>query len=152
MLGFPPGSAARAHTPPRGVSNPHSASIAARNWCSGAECSMPSDLNRVIAQVSKEKGIDRDIIVKTLEEAMLLAARKTFGHEKNIEAKFNTDLGEGERFGIRTVVEAVEDAENQVTLSEARAKLDPDAEVGDELLAKLSAAKFGRIAAQAAKH
>ncbi|HSV07706.1 MAG TPA: transcription termination factor NusA [Candidatus Binatus sp.] len=112
---------------------------------------MQPDLNRVIEQVSKEKGIDREIIVKALEEAMLSAAKKTFGHEKNIEAKFNTDLGEVELFEIKTVVEVVEDAENQVTLAEARAKLDPDAEVGDELLAKLSAEKFGRIAAQAAK-
>ena len=100
---------------------------------------MQPDLNRVIEQVSKEKGIDREIIVKALEEAMLSAAKKTFGHEKNIEAKFNTDLGEVELFEIKTVVEVVEDAENQVRLPEARAKLDPDAEVGDELLAKLSA-------------
>src|SRR5499427_4083664 len=112
---------------------------------------MLPDLNRVIEQVSKEKGIDRQIIVKALEEAMLSAAKKTFGHEKNIEAKFNTDLGEVELFEIKTVVEVVEDAENQVTLETARAKLDPDAEIGDELLAKLPGEKFGRIAAQAAK-
>src|SRR5689334_13868466 len=111
---------------------------------------MLPDLNRVIEQVSKEKGIDRDIIVKALEEAMLSAAKKTFGHEKNIEAKFNPELGEVELFEIKTVVDNVEDP-NQVTLAEARAKLDPDAEVGDELLAKLPAEKFGRIAAQAAK-
>jgi len=112
---------------------------------------MQPDLNRVIEQVSKEKGIDRQIIVRALEEAMLSAAKKTFGHDKNIEAKFNTDLGEVELFEIKTVVEHVEDAENQVTLDEARKKLDPDAEMGDELLAKLPAEKFGRIAAQAAK-
>src|SRR5206468_2212841 len=112
---------------------------------------MLPDLNRVIEQVSKEKGIDRDIIVKALEEAMLSAAKKTFGHEKNIEAKFNPELGEVELFEIKTVVDNVEDPENQVTLAEARVKLDPDAEVGDELLAKLPADKFGRIAAQAAK-
>ncbi len=112
---------------------------------------MQPDLNRVIEQVSKEKGIDRQIIVKALEEAMLSAAKKTFGQDKNIEAKFNTDLGEVELFEIKTVVERVEDAENQVTLEQARAKIDPDAEVGDELLAKLPPEKFGRIAAQAAK-
>jgi transcription termination/antitermination protein NusA len=112
---------------------------------------MQPDLNRVIEQVSKEKGIDRQIIVKALEEAMLSAAKKTFGHEKNIEAKFNTDVGEVELFEIKTVVDHVEDPENQVTREEARTKLDPDAEVGDELLAKLPAEKFGRIAAQAAK-
>src|SRR6266404_5153606 len=112
---------------------------------------MLPDLNRVIEQVSKEKGIDRQIIVKALEEAMLSAAKKTFGHEKSIEATFNPELGEVELFEIKTVVDNVEDPENQVTLAAARVKLDPDAEVGDELLAKLSAEKFGRIAAQAAK-
>src|SRR5690242_14725925 len=112
---------------------------------------MLSDLNRVIEQVSKEKQIGRDIIVKALEEAMLSAAKKTFGHDKNIEAKFNTEVGEIELFEIKTVVERVEDAENQVTLEVARAKMDPEAEIGDELLAKVPAEKFGRIAAQAAK-
>ena len=112
---------------------------------------MLPDLNRVIEQVSKEKQIGREIIVKALEEAMLSAAKKTFGHEKNIEAKFNADLGEVELFEIKTVVERVEDAENQVTLEVARSNVDPAAEVGDELLAKLPAEKFGRIAAQAAK-
>ncbi|MFN8545870.1 MAG: transcription termination factor NusA [Candidatus Binatia bacterium] len=112
---------------------------------------MLPDLNRVIEQVCKEKGIDRQIIVEALEQAMLSAAKKTFGHEKNIEAKFNSDIGEVELFEIKTVVDVVEDAENQVTLKEARTVLDPDAEVGDELLAKLPAEKFGRIAAQAAK-
>ena len=77
---------------------------------------MQPDLNRVIEQVSKEKGIDRQIIVEALEQAMLSAAKKTFGHEKNIEAKFNPDVGEVELFEIKTVVDVVEDAENQVTL------------------------------------
>src|SRR2546428_7464984 len=112
---------------------------------------MLPDLNRVIEQVSKEKGIDRQIIVKALEEAMLSGAKKTFGHEKNIEATFNPELGEVELFEIKTVVDNVEDPENQVTLAAARVKLDPDAEVGDELLAKLPPEKFGRVAAQAAK-
>lgn len=112
---------------------------------------MLPDLNRVIEQVSKEKGIDPSIIVEALEQAMLSAAKRTFGPEKNIEAKFNPDIGEVELFEIRTVVDVVEDVENQVTLDEARKNLDPDAEVGDELLARLPPEKFGRIAAQAAK-
>src|SRR5438046_1086261 len=116
---------------------------------SGEEGAMLPDLNHVIEQVSNEKGIDRDIIVKALEEAMLSAAKKTFGHEKNIEAKFNPELGEVELFEIKTVVDNVEDPENQVTLAEARVKLAPDAEVGDELLAKLRAANFRRMGAPA---
>jgi transcription termination/antitermination protein NusA len=112
---------------------------------------MLPDLTRVIDQVSKEKGIDRAIIVQALEEAMLSAAKKTFGPEKRIEAKFKPDGGEVELFEIKTVVEHVEDPENQVTLALARDKLDSEAEIGDELLVKLPPEKFGRIAAQAAK-
>ena len=112
---------------------------------------MLSDLNRVIEQVCKEKQIGRDVIVKALEEAMLSAAKKTFGHEKNLEAKFNTELGEIELFEIKTVVERVEDAGNQVTLELARTEIDPEAEIGDQLLARVPPEKFGRIAAQAAK-
>src|SRR5881398_1463359 len=112
---------------------------------------MLPDLNRVIEQVCKEKGINRDIIVHALEDAMLSAAKKTFGQEKNIEAKFNPEVGEVELFEIKTVVEKIEDPLNQVTLEEARRELDPEAEVGDQLLAKLPPEKFGRIAAQAAK-
>src|SRR5262249_57676382 len=104
---------------------------------------MQPDLNRVIEQVSKEKGIDREIIVEALEQAMLSAAKKTFGHEKNIEAKFNPELGEVELFEIKTVVEVVEDPENQVNLPEARKSLDPEAQIGDELLAKLPPDHFG---------
>ena len=112
---------------------------------------MLPDLNRVIEQVSKEKGIDRDIIVKALEEAMLSAAKRTFGLDRNIEAQFNPEIGQVEVFEIKRVVEVVQDADNEVTLDVARRTLDPEAEMGDELLAKLPPEKLGRIAAQAAK-
>ncbi len=112
---------------------------------------MLPDLNRVIEQVSKEKGIDRQIIVEALRDAMLSAAKRTYGPEKKIEAQWNAEIGEVELFEIRTVVDHVNDAENEVTLAEARRSIDPEAEVGDELLAKLPPEKFGRIAAQAAK-
>src|SRR5207244_12750208 len=69
---------------------------------------MLPDLNRVIEQVSKEKGINRDIIVHALEDAMLSAAKTTFGRESNCEAKFNPEVGEVKLLEIRTVVENVE--------------------------------------------
>jgi N utilization substance protein A len=112
---------------------------------------MLPDLNRVIEQVSKEKGIDRQIIVEALKDAMLSAAKRTYGIDKKIEAQWNTEIGEVELFEIRTVVDHVQDPENEVTLAEARRSMDPEAEIGDELLAKLPPEKFGRIAAQAAK-
>ena len=112
---------------------------------------MLPDLNRVIEQVSKEKGIDRQIIVEALKDAMLSAAKRTYGIDKKIEAQWNTEIGEVELFEIRSVVDRVQDPENEVTLAEARRSMDPEAEIGDELLAKLPPEKFGRIAAQAAK-
>jgi N utilization substance protein A len=111
---------------------------------------MQSDLNRVIEQVSKEKGMDRSVIIEALESAMLSAARRTFG-QKRIEAKFNPDIGEVELFEIKMVVETVKDPETEVDFATARHTLDPEAQVGDELLSKLPAAAFGRIAAQVAK-
>jgi transcription termination/antitermination protein NusA len=112
---------------------------------------MQQDLNRVIEQVSKEKGIDKSILISALENAMVSAAKKTFGHQRKIEAQFNPEIGEVELFEAKTVVEAVQDPAVEITLDEARDNLDPDAQVGDELLSKLDSSMFGRIAAQAAK-
>jgi N utilization substance protein A len=111
---------------------------------------MQPDLNRVIEQVSKEKGMDRSVIIEALESAMLSAARRTFG-QKEIEAKFNPDIGEIELFEIQTVVETVTNPESEVDLHTARTTLDPEARVGDQLLKKLHPSAFGRIAAQVAK-
>jgi N utilization substance protein A len=112
---------------------------------------MQVDLNRVIEQVAKEKGIDRAIVVAAVEEMMHSAARRTFGPDRNIESRFNTELGEVELFEIKTVVEKVANPALEVAVDEARAKFDPEAEVGDEILIKLDTATMGRIAAQAAK-
>ena len=110
---------------------------------------MQPDLNRVIEQVSKEKGMDRSVIIEALESAMLSAARRTFG-QKRIEAKFNPDIGEIELFEIKTVVATVTDPETEVDLATARETLDSEAQIGDELLSKLHPSAFGRIAAQVA--
>ena len=111
---------------------------------------MQPELSRVIEQVSKEKGIDRTIVVSAIESAMLSAAKKIIGPTVHLEAKFNPEVGEVELFKILTVVEEVTDPETQITQANARANLDPDAEIGDELLEKLDQS-YGRIAAQAAK-
>jgi len=107
-------------------------------------------LKREIDQIAKDKGIDRDTIIGALEEAMRQAARKKFGQEREIEARFNPDTGEIELFEFREVVEAVEDAAIQVGLSEAR-EYDPEAQVGDQIGVELDTSGFGRILAQTAK-
>src|ERR1700675_2996498 len=112
---------------------------------------MTGELNRVIEQVTKEKGIDKTIVISAVEEMMHSAARRTFGNERNIESRYNSELGEIELFEIKTVVEKVANSAAEADVAEARAKYDPEAEVGDEILIKLDTATMGRIAAQAAK-
>jgi len=112
---------------------------------------MQQDLNRVIEQVSKEKGIDKAILISALENAMISAAKKKFGHLRKIEAQFNPEIGEVELFEAKTVVQDIQDEATEITLQDAKDNLDPDAEIGDELLCKLDSTLFGRIAAQAAK-
>src|SRR3970040_418876 len=112
---------------------------------------MHQDLNRVIEQVSKEKGIDKSILISALENAMVSAAKKTFGHQRKIEAQFNPEIGEVELFEGKVVGEEVKTPSLEISLQEARESMDPDAEIGDELLSKLDTSSFGRIAAQAAK-
>ncbi|MCZ6465007.1 MAG: transcription termination factor NusA [Proteobacteria bacterium] len=101
--------------------------------------------------MAKDKGIDRDEIVGALEEAMKQAARKKHGQEKEIEARFNDELGEIELFEFREVVDEVVDDETQISLEHARAEYDPEAESGDEIGVKMDTTGFGRILAQAAK-
>ena len=107
-------------------------------------------LKREIDQVAKDKGIDKNVIVGALEEAMRQAARRKFGQEREIEARFNDELGEVELFEFRTVVEDVGDPEREVGLEQAH-QFDPDAELGDEIGVKLDTEGFGRILAQTAK-
>jgi len=111
---------------------------------------MTPELSRVIEQVSKEKGIDRSIVIQAVENAMQSAARKVIGQEFRLEAQFNPEIGEVELFKILTVVETVNDPATEITLDHARGNLDPEAQVGDELLERLDQ-EYGRIAAQAAK-
>ena len=112
---------------------------------------MISELKRIIDQISRDKGIDRQLLTEAIEEAVMSAAKKKYGHRREVEARYNDDLGEVELFQFRTVVVEVEDEQTQVSLEEAR-RLDPDVELGDELGSKMeSAAELGRIAAQSAK-
>lgn len=108
------------------------------------------DLNRIIEQVVKDKGLDKEVIIEALEAAMLTASKKKFGVNKDLEAQYNPEIGEVEIFQFKTVVEDVADPENEITLGEAKV-LDPGAQIGDSLGTRLPQSEFGRIAAQTAK-
>ncbi len=133
-------------------------------------------LNMVIEQVSRDRGLDRAVLVEALEAALKTAAKRVFGELRDIEAQFNEESGDIDLFLIITVAEEVENEAREISIEDARAQVDPNAEKGDELLfqifyrdtdvdkakeqdkrygklLQLESARrtFGRIAAQTAK-
>ncbi len=115
---------------------------------------MASELYNTIDALSREKGIDPQIVVSAVEDAIVVATRKYYKTQENLRAQLDKDTGKIRAFSVRTVVEAPEQVEDpllQVTLEEAR-KSDPNIEVGGELQTpKVTEGILGRIAAQIAK-
>ena len=109
-----------------------------------------TDIKHVVDQVSRDKGIDRDILIQALEEALKSAARKKYGNQIDIEVHYNEEAGEIEVFQFKEVVEEITEPDIQISLEEGR-KLDADCEIGDSLGTKMDTSTFGRIAAQSAK-
>ncbi|WP_027358038.1 transcription termination factor NusA [Desulforegula conservatrix] len=111
---------------------------------------MFNEIKRVIDQVSRDKGIDSSVLIKTIEEAIASAARKKLGPHAEIEVQYKPVTGEIEVFQFKEVVTKVTDPATQINLAEGR-ELDPECEPGDSLGIKMDTALFGRIAAQSAK-
>jgi N utilization substance protein A len=108
------------------------------------------DVGQIIAQLGKEKGIDKAVIVAAIKEALETAARKKYGMNKILEATYDSDTGEFEILSFRTATETVGDPDTQMSLEEAQV-LDPEAQLGDSLGERLSTKDLGRIAAQTAR-
>jgi len=111
---------------------------------------MNLELRRIIDQVSRDKGIDKDLLITAIKDAIRSAARKKFGPRLEIEVDYKEETGEIEVFQYKEVATEVTDPHREIQLKEAQ-KLDPECEVGDSLGIKMDAAAFGRIAAQSAK-
>ena len=136
---------------------------------------MQPNLNMVIDQVGRDKNIDRAVLIQALEQAILTAAKKTFGANREMEAQYNEDTGAVDLFLIVNVVEDNASEGREITAEGALAH-GLEAELGDELLfqvfyraedaeraaeqdekfgglidLKNAHKKFGRIAAQTAK-
>ncbi len=115
---------------------------------------MASELYNIIEGVSREKGIDPQIVVSAVEDAIVMATRKYYKSQENLRAKLDKDTGKISAFAVKTVVESpeqVEDANLQITVDDAR-KVDPSLEVGGELhIPRETEGILGRIAAQLAK-
>jgi N utilization substance protein A len=111
---------------------------------------MNGELKRLIDQVSREKGIDRQTLIHTLEEAIKSAIKKKYGGKLDLDVTFNEEFGEIEAFLFKEVVEQVTDQEKQISLQDAR-QMDSESEIGDELGIRMDTETLGRIAAQSAK-
>ncbi|MBF0412198.1 MAG: transcription termination/antitermination protein NusA [Desulfamplus sp.] len=109
-----------------------------------------TDIKRVIEQVSREKGINKEVLISTLKEAIESAARKKLGARADIEVHYDEKSGEVEVFQFKEVVSVVEDPEVELTMEDGL-KYDPECEEGDSLGIKVDTSLFGRIAAQSAK-
>jgi len=129
----------------------------------------------ILEQVAKEKGIEKKVLIASVEAAIHKAAQASFGATRELEARYNEDAGQVDLFQYMTVVDKVEEPERQISLEDARRygleadigeelgfqvfwRADDgerartqDEEFGDLLKLKQARAQFGRIAAQAAK-
>jgi len=140
-----------------------------------ASAGMAMDLGSIVEQVAQEKGIEKKVLIETMEAAILKAAQAVFGPTRELEARFNEDSGNIDLFQYMTVVEDVQLPEREIDMETAkehgleaelgeelgfqvfwhprdaeRAK-QQDKEFGDVLDMKQARSAFGRIAAQTAK-
>ncbi len=90
------------------------------------------DLGSIVEQVAQEKGINPQVLIETMEAAILKAAQASFGPNRELEARFNPDTGSIDLFQYMTVVEEVIDPEREIALPIAQ-KHGLEAEVGEEL-------------------
>ena len=109
------------------------------------------NLNEVFEELEKEKGISKEVVVSSLCDAMVAAYKKHIRNKDviNVEAILDEQSGEIGIFKGKTVVESVEDPDNEISLAEAK-EIDEDVELGDEVKLEVTPEQFGRIAAQAA--
>ncbi|MGA9568064.1 MAG: transcription termination factor NusA [Candidatus Korobacteraceae bacterium] len=114
---------------------------------------MASELYNVIDALSREKGINPEIVVSAVEDAIVVATRKYYKTQENLRAELDKETGHIRAYAVRTIVEnsdLVEDPNAQISLDDAK-RVDPAAEVGGELRTEKPTEVLGRIAAQLAK-
>ncbi len=114
---------------------------------------MASELYNVIDALSREKGINPEIVVSAVEDAIVVATRKYYKTQETLRAELDKESGQIRAYAVKNIVESpelVEDPNLQIALEDAR-RIDPTAEVGGELRTYKPTDVLGRIAAQLAK-
>lgn len=111
---------------------------------------MGLELKKAIETISKERRIDKDVLIDTIEEAVKVAVNKRYQNRLDIEVNYNEDTGDIEVYQFKRVVEEVEDPDSEISYEEAK-EIDENVQLDDEVGFKLEVEDLGRIAAQAAK-
>jgi len=111
-----------------------------------------TDMSQAIRQLNQDRGIPEDLILRTIEDTLIAAYKHRFGNADNAEVQFDDENMEVSIFAKKRIVEqdGVYDPVTEIDLEEAR-ELNPDAEVGDEILVEIDPKQFDRIAVQSAK-
>src|SRR5881275_905068 len=120
---------------------------------------MSNPLQQTIEALAKEKGIEPDVVITAIEEAVATASRKYYKTGENLKTRFNTETGQVDLFALKTVVEDVTTPATEISLTEAREMYRPlygdevanSIELGDEMEFPKPTEVLGRIAAQTAK-
>ena len=112
---------------------------------------MSNALQQTIEALAKEKGIEPDVIITAIEDAVLTASRKYYKTNENLRTKFNRDTGQVELFAVRQIMQEVTNPETEISLDEARRLYGDEAEVDMEIEFPKATDVLGRIAAQTAK-
>src|SRR5574337_1156111 len=111
---------------------------------------MGIDLLQVIEQVGREKEIDSAVLIEAVSAAILSASRKTLGAALDLRVEFDQRSRCFMLYAVRKVVEQVLNPHVEISMDEAQ-RLNPGAQLGDEIKSEMKAKEFGRIAAQTAK-
>lgn len=111
---------------------------------------MGKEFMHLIDQISREKGVPRDVLLGAIESALLSAARKKYGGRTNVNLRLEPETFNVHVFETKTVTEDVQDPDTEVSLEQARS-LNPEASPGETVDFPLDFHDFGRIAAQTAK-
>lgn len=109
-----------------------------------------SELGRMIETLGKDRGIDKRVVVRAIEQAFLVTARKKYGIQGEYETRYNDAEDEIEIYQYKNVVEAVKDPIIEITINEAR-NLDSEVEVGDQLGIRIENPSFTRVDVQTAR-
>jgi N utilization substance protein A len=109
-----------------------------------------TNMTEAINQLIQDRGISEDLILRTIENTLVAAYKRRFGNADNAIVRFSDDNREVSIYAQKKIVDGVYDPVSEIDLEEAR-ELDPDAEIGDELLIEVDPKEFDRISVQSAK-